>query len=521
MALRGFFHRLLVISVFAGIVAAQTPSAPISTSTADPWILPAGTVIRLHNLSGLDSTLAKAGDPISFEVTEPVESRGLVIIPKHAIATGRIVKSEHSRWGARSGHLAIDIDQVQTITGALIKIRPFVEPVKKADQKTSVGDVVGGVVGGILLLPIIVAAAPSALVAPGPEKWIPPGSDFSAQTIDPVQLDFSAFNEWQREDPFAADYAEVVIYRPIENGSKDRKNWDVECSGDRVATIGEKQFARFFLPSGDYWLKASGKTRTISIEKKESPKSRSVHMEPNSQYVFRFATLGRSIYGGPSGYVSDPGVDIGENLFLDMEAASVVEFKPRGTTDESKSIACGWKEGEPFSAQRANGFAVIDGTPIELQLTQDWSSETAKLGDKVSFALVNDVEVRHAPIFKAGDIVEAVVSIPDFVRPEKYKGQYDLVVPNLTLPDGRQVNVRTAKWPQRLYLRNNGAPIVSGSRGNFFGSPYVIKKHAVLQLAKGTVVTIYVEDNYLLDPARIVQKAPIANLKNDPMNPGK
>jgi hypothetical protein len=513
MMLRGFFQRLLVISVFTGVAIAQTPLAPQSTATADPWILPAGTVIRLHNLTSLNSVLAKAGDLASFEVTEPVESRGLVIIPKHAVATGKIVEVERPHWKGKSGNLAIDVDQVQAITGALIKVRPFVEPVKNADQKTSVASAVGGVVVGILFWPITVPLVSGELIGPGSEKWIPPGSDFSAQTIDPVQLDFSAFNEWQREDPFAAAYAEVVVYRPIDSGNRDRKKWDVECSGDHVAAIGDKQFARFFLPAGDYWLKAIGKTRTIAIEKKELPKSELAHMAPNSQYVFRFPTMGRSIYGGPSGYISDPGVDIGETPFLDLEAASIADFKPRVTPDESKSIACNWKDGQPFSAQRGNGFAVIDGTPIELQLTQDWSSETAKLGDKVPFALVHDLEVRRVPILKAGDIVEAVVSIPDIVRPEKYKGQYDLVIPNLTLPDGQRLLVRTRKMPLWIYLRNMGAPIVSGSSGDVFGSPFVIKKHAVLHLAKGTVVTIYVEENYLLDPGRAAQKVPVETLK--------
>lgn len=516
MSLRGFLHRLLAISVFAGVVAAQTPLATPSSNAAVPPILPAGTAIRLHNMSGLASALARAGDSVSFEVVEPIESAGVVIIPKHAIATGKIVKSEHSHWGGRSGHLAIDIEKVQTITGAPIKVRPFIEPKKNSGQKTSVGDVAGGVVAGILILPILIAAAPSALIAPGAEKWIPPGTDFTVQTIDPVQLDIPALTQWQRKDPFAAAYAEIVFYRPAASRDDDQMSWKVNCGGDQVANLDEKHFVRFFLPVGDYWFKTEG--RTIAIEKKELPKSLSVHLAPNSQYVFAFTTWKGNLFAkGPHGYIQEPQVDVGEARFSQLEAGLIFETKRDDTEVESGSLACSWKEGQPFSAQRRNGFAVIDGTPIELLLMQDWSSATAKHGDKVSFALVHDLEVRGVPILKEGFVVDGIMSVPYFVRPEKYTGKYDLMIPNFTLPDGQRVNVRTAKWQLNPFSRYDGEPffridgatIVSGSGVNYVESPYVVKKGSVVQLTKGTVVTIYVEDNYLLDPAQMAQKTPV------------
>ena len=80
-----------------------------------------GTTIHLHNLTSLNSEFAKAGDAVNFEVTERVESRGLIIIPKPAIATGNIEKVDHSHRGRKPGHLAIGIQEVQDITGATIK----------------------------------------------------------------------------------------------------------------------------------------------------------------------------------------------------------------------------------------------------------------------------------------------------------------------------------------------------------------------------------------------------------------
>jgi hypothetical protein len=499
MPLRIFLRRLLLIGSFACAVVAQTPSTDGSYNSASSLTLPAGTLIRLHNFTDLASNLARAGDSISFEVLEPVESGGLVIIPKHAIASGKIVKSEHSHWGGRSGNLAINIEEVQTITGAPVKVRPHIEPKKKV--KISAGEVAGG----LLLLPFFLAAAPSALIAPGQEKWIPPGSDFSVETIDPLPLDIPSITKWQRNDPLAAAYAEVVLYRTNVSHS-DRKMWEVNCSGDNVTTLVEGRFVRFFLPAGNYWLKTEG--RTIAIERKEVPKSQAMHLLPNTQYVFEFSTWNGSVFAkGPHGYLQGFGADAGDTLFWQHHEDSVNDFKRTDTLDDPKPLACDWKKGVPFTTQRRNGFAVVDGSPIELRLMQDWSSATAKLGDKVQFVLVNDFDVRGVSILKAGDEIDAYVTVPSIVNPKYFKDRFDLVIPHITLPDGQQMSVRTTEARQRRYTRNEGAPIVSGT-GFTLGSPYVIeKKGPAVQLARGTVVTIYVEDNYLLNPAKLIQNA--------------
>lgn len=499
-------RQLIVISALAGVLVAQAPSAAPSSTTAAPQTLPAGTVIRLHNASYLASQFAQAGDPASFEVVEAIESDGLVIIPKHAIARGKIVKSERSHWGGRSGHLAISIEEVQTITGALVKVRPYVEPKQK--EKTSIGDVLGG----LLLLPFALAAAPTALIVPGDEKLILPGSDFSVQTIDPLPLDIPVITKSQREDPFAAAYAEVVFFRPLESGYVDRETWKVDCGGEMVASLEKEHFVRFFLPTGDYWLKTEG--RTIAFEKRESPKAQAVHLAPNSQYVFQFTTWSGNMFSkGPHGFIGGPRVDIGDAHFWELQAGPVYEFKRKDTLDDPKPLACQWKKGEPFSQQRRNGFAVIDGTPIELRFMEDWSSSSAKLGDKVSLAFAKDLEVRGMPILRAGAPVDAIVSVPPYMNPRKYKGGYELVIANLTLPDGQHVRVRLTEREMRPYFRSVGARIVTPYRFAAPGSPYIISKGSSVQLAHDTVVTIFVEGNYLLDPAQVVQETPVETLK--------
>jgi hypothetical protein len=55
----------------------------------------------------------------------------------------------------------------------------------------------------------------------------------------------------------------------------------------------------------------------------------------------------------------------------------------------------------------------------------------------------------------------------------------------------------------RPYFRSVGARIVTADRYAAPGSPYIVKKGSAVQLAQGTVVTIFVEGNYLLDPAQV------------------
>jgi hypothetical protein len=228
---------------------------------------------------------------------------------------------------------------------------------------------------------------------------------------------------------------------------------------------------------------------------------------PNTQYTFEFSTWKGSIFAkGPHGYIRGDVTDVGDTPFLHLQADPVNDFKRKDTLQEPTPLACNWKKGAPFTTQRRNGFALIDGSPIELRLMQDWSSTTAKLGDTVKFTLVKDLEVRGVPILKAGADVDAVVIFPSALNPKYFKGRVDLVIRNLTLPDGQQVSVRTTETRQRRYSRYGGVPIVSGTGYDAVGPPYVVKKGSSIQLARDTVVTLYVEDNYLLDPKQIVQK---------------
>src|ERR1039457_3336254 len=88
-----------------------------------PRSLQDGTPVRLRLNRTVSSANAHVGETVDFEVTEPVINQSYVVIPKGAVALGRVTKVETKRRLARAGALELSIDSVRLPDGRAIPLR--------------------------------------------------------------------------------------------------------------------------------------------------------------------------------------------------------------------------------------------------------------------------------------------------------------------------------------------------------------------------------------------------------------
>ena len=72
-----------------------------------------GTPVRLRLNRTISSANAHVGETVDFEITEPVINQNYVVIPKGAVALGRVTKVEVKRRFGRAGALELSIDSVR------------------------------------------------------------------------------------------------------------------------------------------------------------------------------------------------------------------------------------------------------------------------------------------------------------------------------------------------------------------------------------------------------------------------
>src|SRR5271165_3743571 len=95
----------------------------VLAATAQVRTLQDGTPVRLRLNLNVSSSDAHVDETVDFEVTEPVISQNYVVIPKGAVALGRVTKVETKRRFGRAGALELSIDSVRLPDGRTIPLR--------------------------------------------------------------------------------------------------------------------------------------------------------------------------------------------------------------------------------------------------------------------------------------------------------------------------------------------------------------------------------------------------------------
>lgn len=146
-------------------------------ATAQVQTLQDGTPVRLRLNRSISSSTAHVNETVDFEVTEPVINQSYVVIPKGAIALGRVTKAEGKRRFGRGGALEVSVDSVRLADGQTIPLR--------ASREKGEGDMSGARVAATI------AASPVLVWVKGKDVTFEKGIETTAYTRGDTRLDQS------------------------------------------------------------------------------------------------------------------------------------------------------------------------------------------------------------------------------------------------------------------------------------------------------------------------------------------
>jgi hypothetical protein len=240
------FLRLPAFAVDGPTAQAATPGQESSAQT----ILSDGTPIELRITKRLSTAQAKVGDAVEFEVVDDVKVGDLVVVPRHALASGAVTLVKSRRRPMRNAELRVNVSIVKSITGSELALRGTRVIVGNLDPGKVLGD------AGILW-PVI------PFVIRGDEAFVSKGAKLSAYVngnapFDSVQVrqNMSALAEKNSAARAAVTggKAEVHIYRhvPDVTGGKPA----IYLDGSELAHMQWDRYVNFLIPPGGHVFRA-------------------------------------------------------------------------------------------------------------------------------------------------------------------------------------------------------------------------------------------------------------------------
>jgi len=147
----------------------------VLAASAQILTLQDGTPVRLRLNRTVSSANAHVDETVDFEVTEPVINRNYVIVPKGAVALGRVTKVETRRRFGRAGALELSIDSVRLPDGRTVPLR--------ATPEKGEGDMSGARVAATI------AASPVLVWVKGKDVTFEKGTETTAYVSGDARID--------------------------------------------------------------------------------------------------------------------------------------------------------------------------------------------------------------------------------------------------------------------------------------------------------------------------------------------
>jgi hypothetical protein len=243
--MKSFFALFLVVFLaFQPVLAQQDRTLPKkdapAPAAAEPVVTPPrvpvpntlldGTAVKLRLAENLTSATAKAGQSVSFEVTEDVLVDGVTVLPKGAQALATVTEANAKKNMGRAGKLNLNIDSARLMDGEKVQLR--------ASQDNKGGGHVGAMTGAMVATSIVFfPAAPLFLFMHGKDVTIPKGTEITAFVEGDMKLDMAKFAAVN------APGAPVVVAAPVaaaQTGSltidASVPNCDIEVDGSFVGS---------------------------------------------------------------------------------------------------------------------------------------------------------------------------------------------------------------------------------------------------------------------------------------------
>jgi len=129
----------LVLSFWAmWLTNFSQPASAAYVALAEKVKLTSGTPVTLRLPVSINSSTAKQGDTVTFEVARNVEVNGKVVISQGAIATGEVASVEKSGIIGAGGKLMVNLRSVKAVDGKEVPIRATLSQEGKDKQLTAI-----------------------------------------------------------------------------------------------------------------------------------------------------------------------------------------------------------------------------------------------------------------------------------------------------------------------------------------------------------------------------------------------
>lgn len=136
------FSKLRTFRSIAFTLVVAILSLSFTNPNSKTVVLNAGTPINISTVNSISSMDANAGQIVNFEVDSDIMAEGEVVIPKGSIATGQIVRVDHSKGLGKAGFVEVRIKSVKSIDGQDIYLTDS-NIYKEGDDKSTTAIVLG------------------------------------------------------------------------------------------------------------------------------------------------------------------------------------------------------------------------------------------------------------------------------------------------------------------------------------------------------------------------------------------
>jgi hypothetical protein len=167
---------------------------------------------------------------------------------------------------------------------------------------------------------------------------------------------------------------------------------------------------------------------------------------------------------------------------------------------------------DPAEVGTQSRFALEDGTPIKLVLSETISSADATVGQTVPFEVVEDILVDGVIVVPKGGTAWATVTAAQSKRRMGRGGKLDLNIDKVRLADGSKTLLSAVKDTKGG--GHTGAmtgAIVATSLIIWPAAPFFLFMHGKdITIPKGTAITAFVQGDDVLDRSKFIRQARVA-----------
>lgn len=153
-------------------------------------VVPAGTVVQLELMDGIDSTKNRDGDVIKFRINENVFVDDILVIPKGLLGTGVVKQVTQAKQLGRDAQVVLELGSVKAIDRSLVDLIPSAK-VEKGQDSVGLAALIG--TAGLVVLGSPIGAG-LAFVVKGAEVVMPVGTVILGETVAELDINGIVFH---------------------------------------------------------------------------------------------------------------------------------------------------------------------------------------------------------------------------------------------------------------------------------------------------------------------------------------